>query len=75
RTPTLIEFNDDYKVNGTVVEEALGGSTGIKAIDEYAIATYLNGNDKVESENYVSYELGYRFEGDNTSLDLSAFHT
>ena len=75
RTPTLIEFNDDYKVNGTVVEEALGGSTGIKAIDEYAIATYLNGNDKVESENYVSYELGYRFEGDSTSLDLSVFHT
>ncbi|GAA58390.1 iron complex outermembrane recepter protein [Pseudoalteromonas sp. BSi20652] len=75
RTPTLIEFNDDYKVDGTTVLEALGTSTGVKAIDEYTIATYLNGNDKVDSENYVSYELGYRFNDDYWSVDFSAFHT
>jgi iron complex outermembrane receptor protein len=75
RTPTLIEFNDNYKVNGTEVIDIIGVKTGIPEIDDYRIATFLNGNDKVKSENYISYELGYRYTNNNLSLDFSAFHT
>ncbi|KKK99569.1 hypothetical protein LCGC14_2631440, partial [marine sediment metagenome] len=75
RTPTLIEFNDNFTVNGTKVIEALGSSTGVTAIDEYRIATFLNGNDDVKSENYTSYELGYRFTDEKWSVDFSTFHT
>lgn len=75
RTPTLIEFNDNFKVNGTKVKDVTNFNSGFDAIDNYRIATYLNGNDKVKSENYTSYELGYRFIDDSWSLDLSAYHT
>ena len=75
RTPTLVEFNDNFKVEGTKVKDVIGTSTGFDSIDNFRIATYLNGNDKVTSENYISYELGYRFINNRWSLDLSAYHT
>jgi len=75
RTPSLIEFNNNFKISGTQVIDALGTSTGITEIDEYRVATHINGNDKVESENYVSYELGYRFTDNNWSIDFSSFYT
>lgn len=75
RIPTLIEFNDNFKLNGTKVIDVLGTSTGLVAIDEYRIATFLNGNDKVKSENYISHELGYRFSDNDWSMDFSAYNT
>ncbi|MEI8618433.1 hypothetical protein P4S63_18755 [Pseudoalteromonas sp. B193] len=67
----MIEFNDNFKVNGTEIKDLTGLSSGFGQIDDYRIATYLNGNDKVKSENYLSYELGYRFTANDWSLDLS----
>ena len=75
RTPTLIEFNDNFKVNGTKVINLAGISSGFEQIDNYRIPTYLNGNDNVKSENYLSYELGYRFTTNDWSLDLSSYYT
>ena len=75
RTPVLLEYDYNFKVNGIRVSQVVGASTGISQIDDYRIATYLNGNDKVESESYVSYEVGYRFSDNNWSMDFSAYRT
>ena len=75
RTPTLIEFNDNFRVNGTRVQDLAVLSSGIQALDNYRIATYLNGNDKVKSEKYLSYELGYRFSDNDWSVNLSTYYT
>ncbi|KPZ70262.1 Colicin I receptor precursor [Shewanella sp. P1-14-1] len=75
RIPSLIEFNDNYAINGQKVSEVLPFSTGIEAIDEYHIKTYLNGNDDVEAETSLSYELGYRLSQQSWNLDVSLYHT
>ncbi|WP_445777593.1 TonB-dependent receptor plug domain-containing protein [Shewanella sp.] len=75
RVPSLIEFNDNYIIDGQRVEEVSPIVTGIDAIDNYYVRTYLNGNDKVKSEESVSYEFGYRQTQHDWALDLSAHHT
>ncbi|WP_144211366.1 TonB-dependent receptor plug domain-containing protein [Shewanella donghaensis] len=75
RIPSLIEFNDNYSIQGIQVSDILPTTTGIAAIDEYHIKTFLNGNDQVKSEKSLSYELGYRYSQDNWNLDLSLYHT
>ncbi|MCC4833716.1 TonB-dependent receptor [Shewanella sp. 10N.7] len=75
RIPSLIEFNDNYAINGQKVSDVLPLSTGIEAIDDYHIKTYLNGNDQVEAETSLSYELGYRLSQDAWNIDVSVYHT
>ena len=75
RIPTLIEFNDNFRVNGQKISDVIGMQSGIAEIDQYHIATFLNGNDNVKAENYISYELGYRISKAEWSLDVSAFNT
>lgn len=75
RIPALLEYDYNFKVSGTETSKILQTTTGIAAIDEYRVATFLNGNDKVESEKYLSYELGYRFSDANWSVDFSAYRT
>ncbi|ASM51873.1 hypothetical protein PESP_b0288 [Pseudoalteromonas espejiana DSM 9414] len=75
RIPTLVEYNDNFRVNGLKISDVIGIETGITEIDQYRIATFLNGNDKVTAENYTSYELGYRLSKSDWSLDVSAFTT
>jgi iron complex outermembrane receptor protein len=75
RSPVLLEYDYNLKVSGVPVSRLLGESTGIPALDDYRIETFLNGNDQVDSETYVSYELGYRFSDSNWSVDFSAYHT
>ena len=47
RIPTLIEFNDNFRVNGQKISDVIGMQSGIAEIDQYHIATFLNGNDNV----------------------------
>jgi iron complex outermembrane receptor protein len=75
RVPSLIEFNDDFTIDGQRVDEVSPITTGINAIDKYYIRTYLNGNENVKSEKSVSYEVGYRLTQGSWALDLSAYHT
>ncbi len=75
RTPALVEFDYNFKVTGVSVADALGTNTGVDMLDNLLIPSYLNGNDQVESENFTSYELGYRISESQWSIDISAFHT
>ncbi|GDY25930.1 TonB-dependent receptor [Agarivorans sp. Toyoura001] len=73
RIPSLAEYDYDSALNGTRVGEFI--QTGIDAIDQYHLRTVLNGNQQVEPEKSLSYELGYRFSQSNWSLDVALFHT
>jgi len=73
RIPSLAEYDYDTAINGTRVGHYL--QTGIEAIDNYYMRTVLNGNQQVEPEKSLSYELGYRFNRKPWSLDVSLFHT
>ncbi|WP_221076828.1 TonB-dependent receptor plug domain-containing protein [Agarivorans aestuarii] len=73
RIPSLAEFDYDSAINGTRVGEYF--QTGIDAIDSYHVRTVLNGNQHVEPEKSLSYELGYRFSKQDWSFDLALFHT
>jgi iron complex outermembrane receptor protein len=73
RIPSLAEFDYDSAINGTRVGEYF--QTGIDAIDNYHVRTVLNGNQQVEPEKSLSYELGYRFSKQDWSFDLALFHT
>ncbi|AZG75102.1 TonB-dependent receptor [Shewanella livingstonensis] len=75
RVPSLLEFNDNFLIDGQRVEEVSPITTGIPEIDRYYIRTYLNGNDSVKSEKSVSYEMGYRLSDTTWALDLSVYHT
>jgi iron complex outermembrane receptor protein len=75
RVPSLLEFNDNFLIDGQRVEEVSPITTGIPEIDRYYIRTYLNGNDNVKSEKSVSYEMGYRLSDTTWALDLSVYHT
>ncbi|WP_438270810.1 TonB-dependent receptor plug domain-containing protein [Shewanella metallivivens] len=75
RVPSLIEFNDDFTIDGQRVEEVSPITTGIDMIDTYYIRTYLNGNNDVKSEESTSYELGYRLSQGDWGVDLSIYHT
>lgn len=73
RIPSLAEYDFDTAINGTRVGHYL--QTGIDAIDNYYMRTVLNGNQQVEPEKSLSYELGYRFNQNPWSLDVSLFNT
>ncbi|GGQ35209.1 TonB-dependent receptor plug domain-containing protein [Shewanella litoralis] len=75
RVPSLIEFNDDFTIDGQRVEEVSPITTGIDMIDTYYIRTYLNGNNNVKSEESTSYEFGYRLSQGDWAVDLSVYHT
>jgi iron complex outermembrane receptor protein len=75
RIPMLLEYDYNFKVSGIELSRLLGESTGIPQLDNYRIETFLNGNDEVDSETYVSYELGYRFSNNYWSIDLSLYKT
>ncbi|WP_242620236.1 TonB-dependent receptor plug domain-containing protein [Shewanella maritima] len=75
RIPALIEYNDNYVINGTKVKSILPTETGIEFIDNYAVRTILNGNNQVDSEKSTSYELGYRYSDHKWQLDLSLYRT
>ncbi|QIR15903.1 TonB-dependent receptor plug domain-containing protein [Shewanella aestuarii] len=75
RIPSLIEFNDNFVVNGDLVSEIAETPTGIPLIDNYRIRTYLNGNDQVEAEQSMSYELGYRLSQVSWAIDASLYYT
>lgn len=73
RIPTLIEFNDNFAVQGRRIGEVM--PTGVPLIDAYRVKTFLNGNDAVKPETSLSYELGYRISKAQWALDVSAYHT
>ncbi|WP_394131957.1 TonB-dependent receptor plug domain-containing protein [Shewanella maritima] len=75
RIPSLIEFNDNYAIQGVQLSDQLPAPTGVELIDEYHVKTFLNGNDEVKAEQSTSFELGYRETKPNWSLDVSLYYT
>ncbi|WP_427982218.1 TonB-dependent receptor plug domain-containing protein [Agarivorans sp.] len=73
RIPSFAEYDYDTALHGVRVGNLY--QTGIEAIDNYHLRTVLNGNQQVEPEKSLSYELGYRFNQRPWSLDVSLFHT
>lgn len=73
RVPSYLEHDLKLVVAGSRVGDF--EQTGIDAIDNFILATYLKGNPNIEAEKNISYELGYRYTTTDYSLDLSAYNT
>jgi len=70
RTPSYVEL--DGQIN-TSLTNALG-SAGLPPVP-YPVVTGLSGNPEQQSEELMSYELGYRVQpNDAFSVDVAVFH-
>ncbi len=72
RVPSYLEHDLILTVSGSKVGDF--EQTGISAIDNYVLSTYLKGNRNIEAEKNISYEVGYRYTASDYSLDLSAYN-
>lgn len=75
RFPSLLEYNDNYSVNGFNITDFFSEVKDIPVLGSYAVKTFLDGNNQVDAEESLSYELGYRLAQDKWSLDISAHYT
>jgi iron complex outermembrane receptor protein len=73
RVPSYLEYDLRLLVDGKKVEDFV--KTGINLLDNYVLATYLEGNPNIEAEKSRSYELGYRLVDMDYSLDISVYRS
>ena len=73
RIPSLLEY--DRVVS--IINQSVGSyyETGISQIDESMVATVLRGTSDAEAERSFSKEIGYRYNDNRWSADISLFHT
>lgn len=72
RTPSYVEYDAIVQVGGLRIGDYL--QTGLPQVDEVRINSVVSGSSDIDSEKSKSLELGYRFSGQNSSLDISIFN-